>query len=139
MSPIADMLTRIRNAQAVGKERVFVPFSKVKLQIANILSENGYVGSVERRKRKTTKSEHEWLDVTLKYLPAGKAGDRDLGAISGIRMISLPSRRLYTSAKNIKPVRSGFGISIISTPKGIMSSKNARKEKVGGEIMFEVW
>ena len=132
MSPIADMLTRIRNAQAVGKERVFVPFSKVKQQIARILNENGYVGTIERRKRKTIKSEHEWLDVSLKY-------DGGLGAISGLRMISLPFRRLYTSARNIKPVRSGFGIAVISTPRGIMSSKNARKERVGGEIMFEVW
>lgn len=109
-----------------------MPFSKVKQQIATILSENGYVSSVERRKRKTDKSEHEWLDVVLKY-------NGDLGAISGLRLISRPSRRLYTSAKNIKPVRSGFGIAVVSTPKGIMSSKNARKENVGGELMFEVW
>lgn len=139
MSPIADMLTRIRNAQAVGKERVSVPFSKVKFQIANLLNKAGYVSSVERRKRKGPKSEHEMLDIGLRYLPAGQAGDGALGVISGIRMISRPSRRLYTAAKNLKPVRSGFGVAVISTPKGIMTSIQARKANVGGEIMFEIW
>jgi small subunit ribosomal protein S8 len=133
------MLTRIRNAQAVGKERVFVPFSKMKLQIASILSKADYVGAVERRKRKGPKSEHEVLDIGLKYLPAEKAGGRAMGAISGLRMISKPSRRMYTSAKNIRPVRSGYGLSVVSTPKGIMTSSQARKENVGGEVMFEIW
>lgn len=132
MSPIADMLTRIRNAQAVGKERVFVPFSKMKLEIANILSGAGYVGTVERRKRKGLKSEQEVLDIGLKYADA-------LGAISGIRMISTPSRRIYAGARDLKPVRSGFGMSVVSTPKGIMTSVQARKENVGGEIIFEIW
>ena len=132
MSPIADMLTRIRNAQAVRKERVFVPFSKVKMQIATILSQAGYVDTIERRKRKGPKSEHEFLDIGLKY-------DGILGAISGLKLVSKPSRRMYTSAKNIKPVRSGYGLSVVSTPKGIMTSRQARKENVGGEIMFEIW
>lgn len=133
------MLTRIRNAQAVGKERVFVPLSKVKVQIANILSKAGYIGTVERRKRKGPKSEHEMLDIGLKYLPAPKAGEAALGAISGMRMVSKPSRRMYTSARNLKPVRSGFGLSVVSTSKGIMTSRQARKENVGGEVMFEIW
>jgi small subunit ribosomal protein S8 len=126
------MLTRIRNAQAVRKERVFVPFSKVKMRIATILSQAGYVDTIERRKRKGPKSEHEFLDIGLKY-------EGDLGAISGLRLVSKPSRRMYTSAKNIKPVRSGYGLSVVSTPKGIMTSRQARKENVGGEIMFEIW
>lgn len=126
------MLTRIRNAQAIGKERVSIPFSKVKFQIANILNKAGYVDSVERRKRKELKSEQEVIDIALKY-------DGALGAISGLRMISRPSRRMYTSAKNLKPVRSGYGLSVVSTPKGIMTSGDARKENVGGEIMFEIW
>lgn len=139
MSPIADMLTRIRNAQAVGKEQVSVPFSKVKFQIANILTKSGYVTSVERRKHKGPKSELEVLEIGLKYVPAVKASDGTMGAISGLKMISKPSRRLYTTAKNLKPVRSGYGVSVVSTPKGIMTSQQARKENVGGEIMFEIW
>ena len=126
------MLTRIRNAQAVGKERVFVPFSKVKLSIAKILVASGYLTSVERRKRKVGKTEREMLDLELKYAD-------EVGAISGLRMISTPSRRMYTASRNIKPVRSGFGIAVISTPKGLLSSTDARKQNVGGEIMFEIW
>jgi small subunit ribosomal protein S8 len=132
MDPIADMLTRIRNAQAVNKERASIPFSKAKFRIATILNKGGYVGEVERTKRKTGRSEHEYLDVALKY-------DNGVGAISGMRLVSRPSRRLYTGAKDIKPVRSGFGFAVLSTPKGIMNSKEARKENVGGEIMFEIW
>lgn len=132
MSPIADMLTSIRNAQAVRKERVFVPFSKLKFRIATILATTGYLADVERRTRKTGKSEHEWLDMGLKY-------DNGLGAISGMRLVSTPSRRLYASVKDLKPVRSGFGFAVLSTPKGIMTSRDARKENVGGEIMFEIW
>ncbi|HXV26715.1 MAG TPA: 30S ribosomal protein S8 [Candidatus Paceibacterota bacterium] len=140
MDPIADMLTRIRNAQAARKERVTVPFSKVKFRIANILASAGYLGDVERRKVKAGRSEHDILDLGLKYLPAGQAGGNNgLGAISGLKLVSRPSRRLYTGAKDIRPVRSGFGFSVMSTSKGIMSSKDARKENVGGEIMFEIW
>lgn len=132
MYPIADMLTTITNAQAVNKESVTLPFSKIKFDIANILKASGYLTGVEKKKKKTKKSEHELLFVVLKY-------DEHGPAISGIKMISRPSRRMYVKASQIKPIRSGYGMSVISTPKGVMSSKEARIHKLGGEILFEVW
>ena len=141
MDPIADMLIRIKNAQAVKGEQVVMPFSKVKFKIANILKEAGYVSEVERKKKTSAKggpasggkkTEHEYLQLTLKY-------QDNQGALSGIKIISCPSRRMYIKAKDIKPVRSGYGLAIVSTSKGIMSSKKARKLGLGGEIICEVW
>jgi small subunit ribosomal protein S8 len=130
---IGDMLIRIKNAQAVGKEQVSIPFSIVKLNIANVLKESGYIGKVERKKRKSKKSEHEYLDLTLRY---GEDGE---GKIENIKMISKPSRRMYINSGGIKKIRSGHGIAVISTPKGVMTSKDARKSNHGGEILFEIW
>ena len=135
--PIGDMLIRIKNAQAVKHEQVLIPFSKIKLAIAQILQSSGYIGSVERIKKPSRpgtniKTEHEFLSLGLKY-------EDNQGALSGIKIISRPSRHMYISAKDIKPVRSGHGIAVISTPKGIMSSKDARKQNVGGEVLFEIW
>lgn len=132
MYPIADMLAQIMNAQAVNKESATLPFSKMKFDIANIMKAGGYLSGVERKKKKTKKSEQELLSVTLKY-------DEHGPAISGVKLISRPSRRMYIKASQIRPVRSGYGIAVISTPKGVMSSKEARKQKLGGEILFEVW
>ncbi len=132
MDPISDLLIRLKNAQAVGHEEVLVPFSKMKWAVANILKSNGYVGEIEKKKKKLKKSEFEFISMVLKY-------NDGFGAISGAKMISRPSRRMYIKAEEIKPVRSGHGIAIISTPKGIMDSKQAKKEKVGGEIIFEIW
>ena len=132
MDPISDMLTRITNAQAVRHERVSVPFSNVKLQIAQLLKTAGYVAGVERRAQKAKRSEVDYLDLVLKY-------DGNGGAISGIRIISRPSRHIYIKAGNIKPVRSGFGTAVVSTSKGIMTSQEARKARLGGEVMFEIW
>ena len=109
-----------------------MPFSKVKFRIANILKEAGYIFEVERKNKKAKKSEHEYLQLTLKY--------RDnQGALSGVKIISRPSRRMYIKSKDIKLVRSGYGLAIVSTSKGIMSSKEARKLGLGGEIICEVW
>lgn len=132
MDPITDMLTRITNAQAVGHERVEVPFSNVRLQILQLLKSAGYVGDVERRKRKAKKSEIEYLDVALRYADGA-------GAISGLRIISRPSRHIYIKAAEIRPVRSGYGMAIVSTSKGIMTSQEAKKTGLGGEVMFEIW
>ncbi|MCC6405351.1 MAG: 30S ribosomal protein S8 [Candidatus Yanofskybacteria bacterium] len=126
------MLTRITNAQAVGHERVEVPFSNVRLQILQLLKSAGYVGDVERRKRKAKKSEIEYLDVALRYADGA-------GAISGLRIISRPSRHIYIKAAEIRPVRSGYGMAIVSTSKGIMTSQEAKKTGLGGEVMFEIW
>ncbi len=130
--PISDILIRIKNAQAVKSEQVMVPFSKVKFKIASILKEAGYISEVERKNKKSKKSEHEYLQLALKY--------RDnQGALSGIKIISRPSRRMYTKAKDIKSVRSGYGLAIISTSKGIMSSKEAKRLGLGGELIAEIW
>ena len=132
MDPINDMLIRIKNAQAARQEHVWVPMSKVKLSIANLLKEAGYVADVDRKNRKARTAEVEWLDLTLKYTD-------NVGAISGIRIISRPSRHIYTKAAGIRAVRSGFGTAVVSTSKGIMTSKQARAANLGGEIMFEIW
>jgi len=132
MDPIADMLIRIKNAQAVRGEQVVMPFSKVKFKIANILKEAGYIYEVERKKKKAKKVEHEYLQLTLKY-------QDNQGALSGVKIISRPSRRMYIKAKDIKPVRSGYGIAIISTSKGIVNSREAKKLDIGGEIIAEIW
>ena len=132
MDPISDMLTRIKNAQAVGHERVSIPFSNVKLQIAQLLKTAGYVGEVERRTRKAKRAEIEYLDLALKY-------EDGAGAIADIRIISRPSRHIYIKASQIRPVRSGYGSAILSTSKGIMTSQEAKKSGLGGEVMFEIW
>jgi small subunit ribosomal protein S8 len=132
MDPISDMLIRIKNAQAVKSEQVVMPFSKVKLKIAGILKEAGYLYDVERKSKKAKKAEHEYLQLTLKYQDGQ-------GALNGVKIISRPSRRMYVKSKDIKPVRSGFGLAVISTPKGIMNSREARKAGLGGEIICEVW
>ncbi len=132
MDPISDMLNRIKNAQAVRHERVAAPFSQVKFRIAQLLVEAGYLVSVEKVMKMAKKAEVAWLDLVLKY-----ADGR--GAISGIRLVSRPSRHIYISARNIKPVRSGYGLAVLSTSKGVMTGTNARKENIGGEVMFEIW
>jgi len=132
-SPISDMLIRIKNAQAVGKEQVSVPFSSMKLKIAEIFKNGGFIKDFEKRKKKDKKTELDYLWITLKY-----SEDKTPG-ISGFKIISRPSRHMYLGAKDIKPVRSGYGIAVISTSKGVMSSKEARKQNLGGEILFEIW
>ena len=136
--PITDMLNRIGNAQAVLKERVSIPFSNLKYEIAKILEKEGFVKKVERRGRK----EKKILEITLKYTkgtPVGEKVGKMKPAISGLKRISKPGQRIYVKAKEIKPVRGGYGMAIISTPKGLMTNKEARKKKLGGEIICEVW
>ena len=129
MDTIADMLTQIRNAQAVFKETVDVPFSEVKYRMVKILESQGFIEKVLRRGRKPKKI----IRVFLKYK------DKEGGAISGLKRVSKPGQRIYLRAKDIKPVRGGYGMGIISTPKGIMTNKEARKKRLGGEIICEVW
>ena len=132
MDPISNMLIQIKNAQLAKHEQVLIPFSKNKFAIANILKKAGYVGELERKKKKAKKTEHEYLTLGLKY-------EEGRPALNGIKLISRPSRRMYIKASEIRPVQSGYGFSIISTPKGIMTSIEARKQKLGGEIICEVW
>jgi len=130
--PIADMLNRIRNAQAVAKETVVIPFSILKYEIAKILEEQELVGKIEKKGRKPRKV----FEITLKYLPDARTGSP---AISGLKRISKPGQRIYAGSKEIRSVRGGYGISIISTPKGLMTNKEARRKKLGGEIICEIW
>ena len=136
--PITDMLNRIRNAQTIFHPMVIIPFSNLKYEIAKILEKEGFIKKIERKGRKEKKS----LEVTLKYeqdISVGKKAGRMKPAISGLKRISKPSQRIYVRAKEIKSVRGGYGIAIISTPKGLMTNKEARKKKLGGEIICEIW
>ncbi|MBI2677086.1 MAG: 30S ribosomal protein S8 [Candidatus Yanofskybacteria bacterium] len=132
VNSVADMLIRIKNAQMAGKERVLVPFSRAKFDVAKILKENGLVQEIERKKKKVSKTEQVFLEVKLDL-------SRGIMPIAGIKIFSKPSRRVYLGKKDIKPVVSGYGISIISTSRGIMSGQDARKNNLGGELIAEVW
>ena len=127
--PVADLITRLTNAGAVNKQSVSVPFSMFKMAIAEKLKEVGYVKNIEKKGKKVKKT----LDVTLKYDEAGNH------AIQGVKRISKPGRRLYKSANQIVSVRYGHGALLLSTPKGIKTDKEARKEKIGGGALFEIW
>ncbi len=126
--PITDMLNQIKNAEAVGKTEVLIPLSKIKNEIANILSKEGFVGEV----KKATKGKIKSLKITLKY-------DNEVPAIAGFKRISKPGQRIYEGFSEIKKVRGGYGISIISTSKGLMTNKDARYKKVGGEVICKIW
>lgn len=134
MDPIANMLTQIRNAQAVGKETVKVPFSKLKFELVKLLIKEGYLTDVERRGKKINKT----LEVVLKYLPIENSQIKT-PAITNVRRISKPGRRMYAAFKDIKPVMQGLGIAIISTSVGLLTSREAVKKKLGGEIICELW
>ena len=126
------MLIQIKNAQARGKSEAVLPFSKIKFGIAGILKNKGFIGNVDKRKIKTKKSEFDTLAVELKY-------NDGVGAIDGIKLISKPSRRIYARKVDLKPVKNGYGISVVSTSKGIMTGEDARKTGLGGEVLFEIW
>lgn len=127
--PVADLVVRLRNAAAIGKQSVSVPFSNFKLAIAETLKSAGYVKAVEKKGKKVKKV----LDITLTYNESGKP------AISGVKRISKPGRRVYRGARELFAVRYGHGALILSTPKGVLTNTDARKQKVGGEALFEVW
>lgn len=127
--PIADMLTRIRNASTVRKPEVVVPYSRVKFTIAKILEKEGYVAQVEKVRAKLGKFEE--IKMVLKY------EDGNRGAIKSLRRISTPGRRLYSGYKEMPQIRQG--VTIVSTPRGILTSREAKKLKVGGEIICEIY
>ena len=122
------MLTSIRNAQAAKKEMISVPFSGLKYEIAGILAKNGFVGKVEKKGRKAKK----FIDISLKY-------EDGSSKISGLKKVSKPGQRIYKKYKEIKPIKGGYGMAIISTPKGLMTNREARKNKLGGEVICEIW
>lgn len=132
--PIADMLTRIRNGLMIQQAAVAMPNSKIKLEIARILKEEGYIEDYELVEGE--KPYLATLRVKLKYV-----GERRFRrpVISGLERVSRPGRRYYTKKQDIPWVLSGMGISILSTPKGVMTGSRARQLNVGGEILCKVW
>ena len=132
--PIGDMLTRIRNAMIAGNSTVAMPSSKIKASIAQILKSEGYISNYEVVDGKVNNS--KVLRVRLKYV--GERRQRR-SVISGLERVSRPGRRVYTNKREIPWVLSGIGISIMSTPKGVMTGQRARQLGVGGEILCKVW
>lgn len=127
--PVGDMINRIKNAGAAKAVSVSVPHSLLKLSIAEKLKEHGYVKAVEKRGRKVRKS----IDIVIAYKENGSP------RVRGVKRISKPGRRMYTSVKDIVPVKYGYGLAVLSTPKGVKTGNEARKEKVGGEMLFHIW
>ncbi len=132
--PISDMLTRIRNAIMIGHNSVAMPSSKLKVAIAKILKEEGYIGGYEVVDGKIVGS--KVLRIRLKYI--GERRERH-PVITGLERISRPGRRVYSNKKEIPWVLSGIGIAILSTPKGVMTGQRARQLGVGGEVLCKVW
>ena len=126
--PIADMLTRIRNANLAKHNTVKIPFSKIKESLANILQSEGDINNFEVKEEGTKKD----IIVSLKFMD-GEA------VIKGLKRISKPGRRVYTSVESLPKVLGGLGIAIVSTPNGVITDKECRKHSVGGEVLCYVW
>jgi len=127
--PIADLLARIRNAHRAKHDRLDVPASRVKMELCKILQQEGYIKNasvVEGKPR-------DVIRIILSYTKDGEPG------ISRVRRVSTPGRRVYKGAEQIKPVLNGMGIGIISTSKGLLTDRQARDQRVGGEVLCEVW
>ena len=124
--PISDLIIRLKNGQAANKATVVVGYSKLKEAIANLLAKEGFIKEVTKKKKNNT------FEVSL----FSRTSDKHiLGAIRA----SKPSRRIYIKADAIRPFKNGYGSAIISTPKGLMTDKQAKREKVGGEVLFKIW
>ncbi|MEM9989101.1 MAG: 30S ribosomal protein S8 [Pseudomonadota bacterium] len=127
--PIGDMLTRIRNAQMRGMSKAVSPASKLRARVLDVLESEGYIRGYTRVSHENNKAD---LEIELKYFDGEPV-------ISKINRVSKPGRRVYSSVKEITPVRNGLGISILSTPKGVMSDTSAREHNVGGEVLCQVY
>ncbi|MDD5433570.1 MAG: 30S ribosomal protein S8 [Candidatus Pacebacteria bacterium] len=126
--PITDMFNRIRNAQIVFHKTTEIPFSKLRYSIAEILKAEGFILDCKKKGKKP----YQFVKVQLKY-------DNKIPAVSGFKRISKPGQRIYKRANEISKVKSGYGLAIVSTTKGLLTDKEARKNKIGGELMVEVW
>ncbi|MCR4283869.1 MAG: 30S ribosomal protein S8 [Parcubacteria group bacterium] len=129
IDPLSDMFTRIKNAQTAGLDAVVIPYSKFKMEVAKVLLKKNFIKEINRRGKKNKK----FIEVVLSY------GEKNKPGISDIERISKPSRRVYIPANEIKPVRQGYGSMIISTPKGILTDNEAKRENVGGEVLCKIW
>ncbi len=128
MDPLANMLNALKQASTQGHTMIEIPYSRLKAQIAKVLFEKKYLASYAKKARKKG-------DVLALELPTGPG----VLKIHTIRRISKPSRRMYTGVKHIRPVKNGFGLLVLSTPKGVLSADQAKQEQVGGEMLFELW
>ncbi len=128
VDPISDMLTRIRNAQAVSRQTVIIPFSKFKLHLAKVLEKEGLIEAVDSQGRKTKKV----IEIKLRY-------QKGLPAIRELKRISKPGQRIYFKKSQLKPIKQGYGLAIVSTCQGLMTDKEARKKGLGGEVLCEIW
>lgn len=123
-----DLLIKIKNAQKARKETLKVPYSNLDFAVAEVLAKNNYLDSVAKKGRMPKRV----IEIKLRY-------ENGRGVITGTNFLSKPSRRLYGGYKTLRPVKQGYGLGVISTPKGVMTTKEARKEKVGGQLLFEIW
>lgn len=134
--PIADMITRLRNAVAARHTRVDMPYSKLKVEIARILQEEGYIQGyriVEEPSRKAGRRPRQIIRILLKYGPNGER------VITGLERISRPGRRVYLGVRDVPNVLGGLGTCILTTSRGVMTGRAARKAGVGGEVLCNVW
>ncbi len=129
MDTLANMLIAMKNGSAVTKGTVVVPFSNIKYAIAQCLQKSGFI---EGASKKTEKKNMPVLEINLAYNESG-------AKIHDVKRISKPSRRVYMGVRDMRPVKNGHGMVVLSTPKGIMSDKEAKKEQVGGEALFMIW
>lgn len=129
MDTIANMLTAIKNAQAAKNETASVPYSKIKMEVAKALLRGNFIKEVAHKGKKNKKT----IDIVLNYR------EKKVPFIKNIKRVSKLSKRVYFPLKSIRPIRQGFGMLILSTPKGVLTDKEARKEKVGGEVICAVW
>ena len=130
MDPIADLLTRIRNANVKMKDRVDVPYSNLKMEVVRILKEEGFIANYKSLYNEGRRGS---IRVFLKFSP-----EKEL-VIRGIQRVSKPGLRIYRGYREIPKVRGAFGVTILSTPQGVLTDKQAREKKVGGEILCQVW
>lgn len=138
--PIRDMLIRIKNAGNAGKGNTSMPFSMMKLAIAQVLMKEGYLSSVAKRgKFARSGSTVTGRGAKSKVLELGIAYEDKKPKVRGVAFISKPSRRVYFGVSDISSVRQGYGSLVLTTPKGIMTGRDARRERVGGEALFKIW
>jgi small subunit ribosomal protein S8 len=124
-----DFLTKIKNAQQAKHLSLKTGYSKMDLKIAEVLSKYGFIKEVSKKGRLPKRI----IEVELKYDKEGNGG------ISGLKFVSIPSRKIYSGYKDLRNVKQGYGISVVSTPSGVMAGVEARKKKLGGQVLFEIW
>lgn len=125
--PISDMLTRIRNSQASGRPELVMPYSKLKKSLADLLLKEGFIAGVN-----VLEGKHAQLQINLKYSEGAPV-------ITGLKRISKPGQRMYAAVDRIPRTNGGYGVTVISTSKGLMSDKEARKGRMGGELICQIW